>query len=550
MRDAFSHSHSCYICLPPMKKLFFALLIPVSQWAHAQYPLKSHPYSTQSEEGYSTCKDTISILKKKAYYDIGVILPSWLPVVDKNFVAIAEGKVAFNTMDGTDGPHVSEEDLPFYHYSHDMDFDLIPDKTADNRYTNFLPFLIYQKASGNDTVLTSNMHVEWECGLGMANKKDPLSVDNDEGRSGGFFSSGHETGDLIWNWPVSGDWVHVEGNYVWDRGHPPATTEIHPPRLIAVKRNLPERVIIGDSSVKFATRIDIFASGDGSALMNNRYNSPRFVKRVNMSNKDYDFTVKLDIPRPSPSAHLKYQLTNHKGDNFSAYEMVELNDDSGTVHITIPWKTKNANDLEIYARTVHVYWDEGKGIAGDIPVDIYKVKLNKIWFKKIDEVLTKAEIRMFANVGSDWIFVNDFFGKKGKVLSKGMGKTYKHHWTLNNEFTVYVPRGKSFRVYMNGWEVDGIDGLMGTLLDPSSPCNHKTKRFFKNNIFSFWHMWLKGCLDDNYGEISKLHNYNNLGKIDHIVSSPQSGINDDPCPGSKYPLKDRVFLYYTIEKIN
>jgi hypothetical protein len=63
-------------------------------------------------------------------------------------------------------------------------------------------------------------------------------------------------------------------------------------------------------------------------------------------------------------------------------------------------------------------------------------------------------------------------------------------------------------------------------------------------------MWMKGCLDDNYGEISKLHNYNNLGKIDHIVSSPQSGINDDPCPGSKYPLKDRVFLYYTIQKMN
>ena len=269
-----------------------------------------------------------------------------------------------------------------------------------------------------------------------------------------------------------------------------------------------------------------------------------------MTSKDYEFTVKLDIPRPSPNAHLRYQLTTHKGDNFSVYELIELNEDSGTVHITIPWKTKNAKDLEIYARSVLVYWDEGKGVAADLPVDIYKIKLTNLKFKYLDEILTKAEIRMFVNVGNDWIFLNDFFGKKGQILNRGLGRTYKHKWTLNNEFTVYVPRGKSFRVYMNGWEVDGIDGLMGNLLDPASPCNHKTKRFFKNNIFSFWHMWLQGCLDDNYGETSKLHNYNNLGKIDHIVSSPQSGVNDDPCPGSKYPLKDRVFLYYTIEKVN
>jgi hypothetical protein len=61
---------------------------------------------------------------------------------------------------------------------------------------------------------------------------------------------------------------------------------------------------------------------------------------------------------------------------------------------------------------------------------------------------------------------------------------------------------------------------------------------------------MRGCFDDNYGEITKLHNYNNLGKIDQFKNSPQTGFNDDPCPFSKYPLKDRVFLTYTIEKVN
>jgi hypothetical protein len=534
-----------------MKRLvfFFGLYFLFSATASGQYPLKSHPFSTQSEMGFSPCRDTFSILRKHLYYDIGLILPTWLPVIDKNYVAIAEGRVAYDPTDGSNGPHVFEEDMPFFHYSHDVNFDIIPDKTEDNRYTNLLAFLVYAKPSGNDTVMLNTLHCEWECGLAMANRINPLRPDNDAGRSGGFFSAGHEMGDVIWNWPAPGDWAHVEGYYHWDRGHPPSEAEVHPLRFAAFKRALPERIIIGDSSVKFATRIDIFASGDGGALFNNRYNAPKFVKRVNMSNKDYEFTAKIDLPRPSVNAHLRYKLTIRKGDDFSVPETIELNDDSGTVHVLLPWRSKSANDLEIYARTLDVFWDEGTGAASGEPVDIYKVKLNTIHFRYLDELMSRAEIRLFASVGSDWIFVNDFFPKKGKILTRGLGKTFKHRWTLNNEFIVCVPRGKSFRVNMSGWEVDGVDMLFGKLLDPASPCNRKTKNFVKKSSFNTTMFW-RGCLDDNYGEITKMHSYDKLGKIDHFSNSPQNGINDDPCPGSRYPLKDRVFLTYTIEKLN
>ena len=532
-----------------MKLRTLFLLLIIVQVSCAQYPLKSRPYSTQSEEGFSPCRDTFSILKRHLYYDIGIILPSWMPVVDRNYVATVEGKVAYNLADGTDGPHVYQEDLPFYHYSHDLNFDIIPDKTDDNRFTNLLAYLVYKKEAGNDTVIHTAFHCEWECGLGMADKADPIHLDNDAGRSGGFSSAGHEMGDVIWNWPAPGDWAHVEGNYVWDRGHPPSNAEIHPIRFMAFKRSLPEQLIIGDSSVKFATRVDIFASGDGGALRNNRYNAPKFVQRVNMGAKDYDFTVKIDLPRPSLNAHLHYIITKRKGDSFTVPESIELNDDSATAHILIPWKTKNANDIKIYARTLDIFWDEGSGVSNALPVDIYKVKLTNIHFRHIDEILTKAEIRLFASVGSEWIFVNDFFPKKGKILTKGLGKTYKHKWALNNEFTVCVPRGTSFRVNMSGWEVDGVDMLFGKLLDPGSPCNRKTKMQFKKNSFNFT-MFLRGCYDDDFGEISKLHTYDRLGKKDRFTNTPQSGTNDDPCPGSRYPLKDRYFLSYTVEKMN
>lgn len=535
-----------------MKLSAFILLLFSACGALAQtapYPA-SHPYSTQSEIGFEPCRDTFSIFKRKEYYDIGVILPSWLPILDKNYVGVLEGTVTYNRTDGTHGPVVSHEDLPFYHYSHDMDFDVVPDVTDDNRYTNLLPYRIYKTKDGYDTVLQDYIGCEWETGLGINNRINPLRDDCDAGRSAGFFSAGHERRDVIWNWPAAGDWVHVEGHYVWDRGHPPARAELHPVRFVGIKRALPEQVMIGDSSLKFATRVDLFASGDGGALLNNRYNSKPFVQRVNMSGKDYEFTVKTNIPRPSANAALRYKLVRQKGDTFSPEVEITLNEDSGTARVLVPWKTRNANDLEILARTLYLFWDEGRGVSNTMPVDVYKVTLTNLHFRKLGDKLSKAEMRLFANVGSDWIFVNDFFGTEKAILTKGMGKTRKKNWTLDNEFTVCVPRGQQFRVFISGWEVDGVDQLAGDIFDPNSPCDRKTKRYLKDKLFSITHMLFRGCLDDQYGQISQLHSYDKLGRIDRFTNSPKEGINDDPCPGSKYPLKDRYFLSYTIEKVN
>lgn len=526
-----------------------SILCFVSQHAVAQ-PLSGHPISTQSEEGFEPCRDTFNLFKRKEFYDIGVILPSWLPIVNSNYIAVLEGTITYDRSTGAQGPYMCHEDLPFYHYSHDFNFDVVPDATPDNRYTNLLPFLVYHTSKGNDTILKQTVHCEWESGIGMNNYSNPLKSENDAGYSGGFFTKGHEPKDVFWNFPTIGDWVHVEGHYVWDRGHPPAEAEIHPPRFLAVKRKLPEQLSVGDSSLKYAVRTDIFASGDGGALLNNRFNAPRFVQKVNMSVKDYEFTVHNHLPRPSATAQLRCVVQKQKGDDFSAEEIIVLNSDSGKAHITVPWKSKNANDLEVYARTVYLFWDEGRGNSPSQRIDAYKVTINKLYLRKLSDYLSKAEIRLFLNVGNHWVFVNDFFGKKGLVLSKGLGKTRKKHWDMNNEFLVHLPEGESFRVFMSGWEVDGVDLLSGKLLNPNSACDKKTKRFFKNNIFSISKMLMKGCMDDEYGNISMLHSADKLGKENRYQNSPKEGKNDDPCPFSKYPLKDRYFLTYTIEKVN
>lgn len=531
------------------KIIWFLSVLFFSQKIDAQL-LTTHPVSTQSEEGFEPCRDTFSIFKRKEFYDIGVILPSWLPIIDKNHVAVLEGKVSYNPVNGSNGPHISHEDLPFYHYTHDVGFDVIPDKTPDSKYTHLQPYLIYHKENGHDTVLQYAIHCEWETGMGAGNKINPFRDINDEGRSGGFLTAGHERGDIIWNIPTAGDWVHVEGNYVWDRGHPPSKAEIHPPRMLAIKRALPEQITIGDSSVKYTTRVDVFASADGGALVNNRFNAPAFVRKVNMSSKDYTFTVAVTLPRPSVNSKLRAEVVRRKADDFSMGEIIELNSDSATATITIPWKTRNANDLEIYARTIYLYWDEGRGIEATLPIDAYKVKMEGLRFRRLSDYLSKAEIRLWLNVGSNWVFVNDFFAKKGKILTKGLGKTRKKKWELENEFVVYVPRGEKFRVLISGWEADGVDHLAGNLLDPRSTCDRKTKKFIKDRLFSFRNMLLKGCMDDQFGEISQLHSYDRLGRNDRFVNAPKEGYNEDPCPFSKYPLKDRYFISYSIEKIN
>jgi hypothetical protein len=532
-----------------MRNVLFLILIDLllSQTLSAQ-PLLRHPISTEAEVGNEPCRDTIKVLKRTEFYDIGVVLPSWQPIVNENYVAVLEGSVVYNTKHGGDGPLISHEDYPLYHYTHDVNFNVAPDRTDDNRFTNLLPLMVYKNKGHEDTALRSVIHVEWECGIANYNKHNPFKHIMDKGNSAGFFSAGHKRGDVLWAWPSIGDWVHVEGHYVWDRGHPPAKAEIHPARFVATKRQLPEKIEVENSSPKFATRIDIFASGDGGALVNNRAESPYWVQRVKMSGKDYSFTVHHSLPKPSASAKLKYQLLERNGHSFTASEAVVVNDSAGSVTVFIPWKEQQVSDLAVFAKTVFLYWDEGNGVATDFKIQEYDVKLTQLEYKKLSEKGGKAELRMFANVGSHWVLLNDFFSSKGKVLSRGLGKTTKRNWQLSNSFKVFVPDAKKFRVYAAGWEADGVDRLMGQVVDQCQPCTPKTKRFFKKKMINIA-MALGGCFDDRIGEATKLHAPTDLLNYNYFKSAPTEGENEDVCPFSKHDLKDRYFINYTIESI-
>ncbi|MFT5020207.1 MAG: hypothetical protein ACI9CU_001602, partial [Polaribacter sp.] len=277
----------------------------------------------------------------KNVVDLRVILPAWRPVVNHDSVSILEGKIM--PIPGHEGykfgvPHVSFEDLPLYHYTHDFSFNVFPDKDYRNIMTKYIS--ISKDENGNevkDTVVRDWVHCEWESGLAAGNKGNKYKEVCEVGGSAGFASAGHERYDIIWNWPTAGDWVHLEGLWIWDRGHPPARAELHPLRFMATRRNLPDKIVSESGDSVFATRVDLYGNGDGSAFYNNQ-DTASWARPVRMSSKDYAFRVKQTLPRPSDNAELKYQLISQKGNSYTGSVGISCSNQS-FADITIPWKT-------------------------------------------------------------------------------------------------------------------------------------------------------------------------------------------------------------------
>lgn len=543
--------------------LFFLLLKSsqvFSQYQDCYAPL-SQRCSAEAERCNCECLDTVKILYFKSIGDINDIFPAWLPVIDSRSVVALEGYVIPNTNGKFDYTHVSAEDFPLNHYTHDFTFDVKPDSTPDNRYINLLAkkdYHIIEKGQERvDTVVDSFIHCEWETGIAAGNFLNPAYNASSKGNSFGFFTAGHERRDAFWNWPTIGDWVHVEGMWVWDRGHPPSRTEIHPLRFVATRRNLPELINVPNKEEKIvATRIDIFASGDGGALYNNRKTGPDYVEGIKMSDKDYSFNVKIEFPKPSAESKLSYMIKDQKGNTYTGKLKVETfaNGDSSIstpyVHIDIPWQT--LADTLIFAKTIYVYWDEGNGVAKEYKINSYKVTIHNLHFRKRKEFFTKSELRVFMEVGGNWIFYNEFINTKN-IIDGGLGHTSKKDWDVNKEFIVHLPEDKKLRIYTGGWEGDGIDRVMGELMHPYSPCNAKTKLEIQAKLFTVYPVTWSGCLDDFIGEVEDFYLGKDLKDMQQFITpsdgKPHEEEGKDPCPCSSENQTNIFRLTYTIEKL-
>jgi hypothetical protein len=434
--------------------------------------------SPEGDAGRTACRVPVQLLGfTVANPDSGRAYPQWVPVED-DAAAVLEGVVAAKADAPDAGPNVAVGDLPTSHHTHDMCFPIKPDETPDNRFTNLLGTQVH--ADGHESTQPL-IGIEWESGLGADNDGNPAAAPNRKGDSFGYYSAGHRRGDTIWNWPTEGDRIHVEGLWIWDRAHPPSKTELHPARLTAITRDLPDVGPDGDGPV--ATRCDIFASGDGGAHMNNLPGTPEWVKRVKMSAKDYVFDVTSRFPRPARTATLRWDVETHPGDNFTPPLDVSAVDDT-TVRVRVPWKSAGVPDNAILARTLRLTWRDREDKPIDPPVQRFRVTLDEYHVLKTHD-MTNGEYRSFAEVAGQWVFLNELL-PVSDILRDGLGDTpAPATYKLARSFIVAAAPGQRFRIHSDGWEADGINASFGHLINPHHPCDETFKQRLNGMIAPF-----------------------------------------------------------------
>lgn len=504
-------------------------------------------FSSESEVGCYPCLDTMKIFMFKHVADLRPMLPSWRPVVSHDTLVILEGRVMpFDNHIGPSWgvPHISWEDLPLYHYTHDLGFNVWPDQGYRNLMSRYVNIELNDEGEEiRDTVIRPYVHCEWETGLAAGNKGNPASDSTRFGSSFGFATEGHQRHDVIWNFPTIDDWVHLEGLWIWDRGHPPARTEVHPIRFMAIRRNLPEK-IVAENQPRYATRIDVFANGDGSPFYNN-WDTSAFVHPVYMAEKDYTFVVRNTLARPEGST-LSFQLKTRKGHTFLDNATVDIYEGTDSARVTIPWKTLDRPNSAVFAQTVYLYWDGETSTTEEITD--YQVSLEKYRVRRLSEIwfLNRAELRIFFNVGSDYIFFNEFATKRKDIIRRGLGKTNKRRWKVDQQFNVSVPSNRRFRVYASGWEADGVDKILGHIIDQNSPCTPEVKQYIDDKMLDPRPVGWGGCEDDNMGEATRYHTGSESGGEFLIKGEGKPYVEN--CPfGNRTPI-DFHRLEYTITR--
>ncbi len=285
---------------------------------------------------------------------------------------------------------------------------------------------------------------------------------------------------------------------------------------------------------------------------NNRKDKAGFVRAVKMSAKDYSFKVKHLLEQPSPNSIMKFKVKTQNGDTYTGeptYRLFPKGDKENSdafVEINIPWEY--ISDTAVFARTIYLYWDENNGIPSDYNIGKYKVTLNTLKFKKRKECYKESNFRVFLGVEGEYLFYNEFIDVE-QVLSDGIGSTKQREWVINKEFYVYVPENESFRVYVGGWEVDGIDLIMGSLMDPYSPCNSDVKEWINDMLRIASPLKFKGCLDDHIGELHAIHKSSELKKFNHFEGWSDGRDERDFCLCNTGKQNKIFKLDYTIERL-
>lgn len=476
------------------------------------------------------CWDTVRFLFFKKPIELGLIFPVWQAIDGHQKFTTLEGIVSMQTPENeVRSPHISEEDFPNYHYTHDFCFNVFPDSA-------YKSLLCYFNTENGQWACRKHMHVEWEMGMGNGNKTNPLREEMCKGNSAGFISYGHKRKQSLEHLPAIGDWVHLEGIYVWDRGHPPAKTEIHPIFFMVIKRRIPEIY-----QQKKSLRIDLFANGDGSAFYNNLPNQPDFVNPVLMNQKDYE--VIIELPDYLQNTDFDIVIKNQNGHTAPISCTVQkLN--SQQVLLTVPWKTQNLENTVKFHQRIYLVPKNTTNLQ-----DYEKLVITLLEFKRRKSVdfFRKPQLRVFANIHQNYYFINEWSPSED-ILNKGWGKSCKRKWKFQISDTLWIHKDSLFRVQFSAWEADGVDKVMGELLNQNCDCEYITKKTLTKKLLNL-KLFFRGCKDDVLREGYQYHKASEIEGKQKFILFNEGELQDDPCPFGKFNPSKRLKFTYTIEKL-
>lgn len=344
------------------------------------------------------CRDLSIGINGEGRANIGIVLPgvpAWVSVEPSDRPVVAEGTVRESK--------ITHTDYPLLHDSHDQNFFV----ALDPKYNG-----LHSDANSVSRSGERLMEMEWE------SKFFPF-----------FF------------WPTAGDRVWMEGRWIFDCGHPPYRTEIHPPQAVAFTR-FNSIIFPGDSVPSDTVKTTIYIHGRGGY-----YNTP-------VGGKNYEFDVTLP-PKPSPDAKVRTVILNLPFGG-PAPTLTPIPASNPTkIHVVYPLASVAPSADKKFAAIFAAGWDEPRNTQAYRQL---QVTVDSVRVINDQDPLASGEYRLWTNVNGNWI----------RLPGTGLNDVDNGETVRVN--TIFPPvivkdRGGTVFIQSSGWESDAVDDYFGCKTD-------------------------------------------------------------------------------------
>jgi Ca2+-binding RTX toxin-like protein len=356
---------------------------------------------------------------------------------------------------------VTHTDLPAGHDSHDQNTDILVDTDSS---------VVPIPAGGYDGLLSivndpGRIEVEWETGI----RPDEHSGDG----STPIFPK--------WVWPSEGDRVWVEGNWIYDAGHPTEVdgiqrfrSEIHPARAFATMRDEFAPMPTTGAVPVHITGTDLYIHGDGGYATEVLNGGQELIllgghdTRTSPIDVDFDFDIPLPA-KPSDTAVFVYSVADGPGNTVGVAPVLTPDLDHNLVHVHVPLGGTGISPLETYAREINVGWAFPLTDLHHIHMSLTKMDLHEdMDLDPGDAELTFSWLNVDQAGSGAWQRLNDSptnDPEDGNTLNDydddgGLGDG-ELNFPDGPTFDFYVAGNESVTIRAHAYDQDGFDDLFG-----------------------------------------------------------------------------------------